>query len=407
MSRPSSFHGAHRDVSDDFSLPLFAPPQQQQQAYAPPPPQQHIQQQYAPPAAPPRSPLRQPPPPSSNRASTHLTPSATGYSNGSALPKLNTRQSLQSLQRQSMHFPTSYAQQGQGQGQQVAAPSAYAAEESTLGSLARSASLGTARRKDPFSYPSDDIESGMAGDWSGSSGAGAAAGASGYGGRGMPQPYVSTHRTGPERYSTHNMPPPPVPALRGPSGTSPTPAHAQPSQANNAHALPAQPSNPYLPGRDGDAWNSYRRNSHQSPQSGSVSPLGASPHSPAPPGPYDPSPHLLTPQGSTTPLPISYPSSPQQGQQHGYASTHRAHSHSFTSQPATPATHYNPQVPRPQLSRSPRQGLRAVRDWHDLKPKVSNHPQGRRADTQVPGKYMSVSELWIVDCQWTWISEPD
>lgn len=417
MSRPSSFHGAtHRDSNDDFSLPLFAP--SQPITYAP---QQHIQQQPSqppppPPAAPPRSPARQNQ--QQQAKSGHLAPSSASYapppsgsfthshtssSNGSAAAS-----SLLPGQRQTMHFPT-YA------------PSAYpdeAAGGSALGSLARSASLGTGRRKDPFSYPSDDVESGMAGDnWGSNAPYGRPT-------QQMPQPYVNTNRSGsesmssPMRYSqqlpSSSMGPPPMPNMRGPpistnilssGATVASPAMSTPS--HNSALSPNAPSNPYVPraaegGGAGDTWRSYRRNSHHSPQSGSVSPLRASPHSPSIGGQYDPSPHLLTPQGSSSNLPSSphlpyLPSSPQQ-QHHqqlhsGYQPTQRSHSSSFTvSQPVTPSGRYEHPSNRPPQSVSPpRQGFRPVRDWSDLKPRVNSHPQGRRADTQLPGKYMSVS----------------
>lgn len=430
MSRPSSFHGAnHRDSDDDFSLPLFTT--SQAQAYAPPP--QLIQAQPAPPPAPPpRSPLRaaqQLQQPGLSPA-THLTPTlptqaspyapptltfpsanvqnhqnATGTATGQPGP--HSAHPSSSPQRQSMNFPSygasAYQDDMNPQG------------SSALGSLARSASLGTARRKDPFSYPSDDVESGMAAEW------GAGAPPYGHPTQQMPQPYVNTNRSTSDvmpspnqaRYSqqlpslSNSMPPPALPINRGPAlmtnvmgGSSvASPAGTTPSQASSTLSV-SNPSNPYVPraGEGADPWNSYRRNSsHQSPPSGSVSPLGASPHSPAVGG-YDRSPHLLTPQGSNSNLPtspnIGFPASPQQHQSHRGYQSNRSHSQSFTvSQPVTPSGRYEPAGSfnrHRTTSTSPRQGLRPVREWSDLKPKVNAHPQGRRADTTIPGRYMSV-----------------
>lgn len=287
-----------------------------------------------------------------------------------------------------------------------------------LGSLARSASLSTARRKDPFSYPSDDVESGMAGggDLSGPPyGRGASSGApqpnmrpSGGGASQMPMPYINTSLRNSDNdivmsppgssgnnsarysHSQHaSMPPPPIPRLQ--AATSPS-------------ASQQQPSNPYVP-RDGpasDTWLHYRRSSARqshSPQSGSVSPaLVASPHSPPSMMQDTSSPHLLTPQGNLSNL----PSSPRTGSRdlhHPPPATYRSHSQSFImpSHSTTPSGggRYSDNQSRSNSRDGPssRQGFRPVRDFNDLKPHLNTHTQGRRADPDVPGAFLSVS-LW-------------
>lgn len=215
------------------------------------------------------------------------------------------------------------------------------------------------------------------------------------------------------------MPPPPLPPLR----TAQLSNQHQQFVASAASVTPStmqqQPSaggNPYLPrgtadggagaGVSGpgsvappsDAWLSYRRNSAASD---SVSPLGASPHSPGLMA-YDPSPHLLTPQGTSNNLtssprqpypPAGSPSRPSSQ----YVSGHRSQSFA-ASQPVTPSGRYEPMpsssrgrdVSGSSLSSSSRHGFRPVRDWSDLKPAGNSHAQGRRADPDVPGGFMSV-----------------
>lgn len=433
MSRPSSYHAAPpHGVDDDFTLPLFQQPASSSLAYQPHPFQ-------APPlnpaAPPPRSPARTsalPPPPTGHAQQTpqrhsvhsHLTPtrapgspySPQAYTSTSASNTANG--SATSSQRQSMHFPayTSGGYSGEQASAGGAAAAAGGASGGTLGSLARSASLSTARRKDPFSYPSDDVESGMAGGdmsgpgYSASSGTQLRPGGGGGAASQMPMPYLNTNLrsdndvvmsppsssgNNASRYSHSqhsSMPPPPIPRLQ--AATSPT-------------LTSQQPSNPYVP-RDGppsDSWLHYRRSSARqshSPQSGSVSPaLVASPHSPSMMQETS-SPHLLTPQGTLSNL----PSSPRTGSgprdnSHGFyhppPTTHRSHSQSFVmgSHSNTPSSgrYADPHQSRSNSRDGPtsRQGLRPVRDWNDLKPRLNSHQPGRRADPDVPGAYLSVS----------------
>lgn len=449
MSRPSSYHGANnRDDDDGFTLPLFQHSTQHSFGNPPPPPPQ---QQHHNNLAPPRSPGALPPPPPTQRQSLHVSTQLpqpqqqnhlgspyTVASYSASSPSAATNGILPppqgQAQRQTMHFP-SYSPSGFPDDHRNQGPgSGSGAASGTLGSLARSASLSTARRKDPFRYPSDDVESGMAtGDWGG------AGGASSYGGgyapahqvratQQMPQPYINTNlrdrdvlmSPGKGRSSYHPS------QQQGSMGPPPVPNNAnnrlQASGAGGGDL--AQPGNPYVPRlSDGtvpptDSWLSYRRSSaHQSshsPQSGSVSPLAASPLSPSLPHHGDPSPHLLTPQGTHGNLPPSprqmpsasgFSSSESQPHKRDYympppPAAHRSLSQSYaTSQPVTPSGRYDSNNQTRSGSRdgpsSSRQGFRPVRDWTDLRPHVNPHPAGRRADPEIPGAYLSVSSLTL------------
>lgn len=437
MSRPSSSYHAppQRDPEDDFSLPLFASQQLPSQPQLPTVLHPRLPAAVAaavaapPPPGPPRSPQRAaqlPPttgqyPQQSYSSSSTLTPTSASYlaaaaSNG-APPAV--------AQRQTMHFPAYGAAATSSYPDEImTSPPMPSSASGALGSLARSASLGTARRKDPFSYPSGDVESGMGGDWSGGYPAGPITHLRPT--QQMPQARVNNQPvdrnadvpmspgSGSRSYGGHqssqSMPPPPLPSLGRalPSASSPGAISQQlPSQP------PSQPpSNPYVPrGVEGgpppsDSWLGYRRaSSHPSPDS--VSPLGASPHSPALPVSYgDPSPHLLTPQGTTNNLPGSprqpYMSSPARETASPHRSapsafpSHVHRSQSFAaSQPVTPSGRYDPSVPPPHSSsggQSPSsQGFRPVHSWSDLRPIVNAHPQGRRADPNSSGAYLSVS----------------
>lgn len=421
MSRPSSLH--HRDTDDDFSLPLFQSHPPPTLAYHPPAPSSshpplsphlpppttqhshHHHHHHGPPQArpPPQQQQQQQQTHRAHRASLSVHTQNPQQSPGGYSPSSYAGNGQANNNRQTMHFPASFASPYDEMPQQ------HPHGSSALGSLARSASLGTARRKDPFKYAADDVESGMAGDtWGSGSGYG-------QGDSSLAPSYRDTDvvmspgrpgYTGP----SSNMPPPPVPMPQArvnvSSPSKPPPSHSQSQQAS-------APSNPYVP-RESDTWKSYRRNSHHSSSDGlslSTSPMPNSPatasaqqqSSQSGSNPYDPSPSgsdnaFLTPHGSHKALP---PGSPRQGnaqssssQSHGYRSN-SAHRQSFAaSQPVTPSDRYHPTFGGYGSSSRPpsssRQGFRTVRNADDLKPKVSAHPQGRRADPNVPGAYLSV-----------------
>ncbi|BEI94681.1 uncharacterized protein CcaverHIS019_0702620 [Cutaneotrichosporon cavernicola] len=417
MSRPSSYHSAPTQAAnDDFALPLYQQPTQSTLAYQSPQYQGPPLNPNVPPPRSPRTTALPPPPLSSGHSlqantpqrhsvhTTHLTPSRPSGSPYSAAQPYTptpatTNGSATSSQRQSMHFPAYGTSYGASDHPPTAGGAGGAGSGGTLGSLARSASLSTARRKDPFSYPSDDVESGMAGGDIGSGPAyvasagaaqirpgGAPAGAANQ----MPMPYINTNlrndtdvvmsppgSSGGNAVRYGSMPPPPVRLQSGSASSSST----QP------------PSNPYVPreGPPSDTWLHYRRSSARqssSPQSGSVSPaLVASPHSPSMQSlslsmqDTASSPHLLTPQGTMS-------SPPSSGTRDGgfyHPPNQRSHSQSFIM-PTGPQY----EAPRSSSREAPsRQGLRPVRGWDDLKPRVNAHPQGRRADPDVPGGYLS------------------
>lgn len=130
--------------------------------------------------------------------------------------------------------------------------------------------------------------------------------------------------------------------------------------------------------------------------------LGASPSSPLS-NPYDLSPDIAPPQPVSPNPPLQsrwstsqIPMSPPRGHR-----SHSSHQLYPASQPVTPATkNYDMDPPRglmPPQQRSrgglSRQGLREVKAWKDLSPVVNGEPNGRRADPDLPGKYLSVSVL--------------
>lgn len=406
MSRPSSQH--HRDTDDDLSLPLFQSHPPPTLAYHPP----------APPTQPSLSPHLPPPTSQHSHHQAHHQRQQRAQRLSLSIQTQNQQQSPgghspagypgngQAINnRQTLHFPASFASPYDGMPQQSSLHGG-----SALSNLARSASLGTGRRKDPFKYAADDVESGMAaGDpWGSASGSGY-----GHGDSGLAPTYrdsdvvMSPGRpgyTGP----TSKMPPPPVPMPQ------PRVNMASPSKASHAQHTPSTsaPSNPYVPRSENEAWQSYRRNSQHSSSDGlslSTSPLPRSPATTAAQpaqsggGPYDPSPAasdhgFLTPHGTHQALPPGSPrqsnAPPSASPSHGYRSS-SSHRQSFAaSQPVTPSDRYHPTLggygstSRPPSST--KQGFRTVRGPEDLRPKVNPHPQSRRADPNVPGAYLSV-----------------
>ena len=270
---------------------------------------------------------------------------------------------------------------------------------SSLGSLARSASLG--RRKDPYSYSSDDVESGM-----GSMDMGAEPTWPGYGGaRQVQQPPAPPHplsRPPAQRYDTGSS---------SPSRPSPV---ANPSRDfQNPYVPRGSDPGPSVSAQGGHQWTDYRRpSSNRMPSSNSYpaqsptsehpqsSPylrpdmFGTSPNSPMP-NPYDLSPGPVSPSqlpAMQWPAPTTNPTNaerapmtePYQPKQSSYAA----------SQPATPARGYDSgHRALSQMSVGRQQGFRDVRDRSDLKPITTGLNQGRRADPTAPGKFLSVSRL--------------
>ncbi|WWD19562.1 hypothetical protein CI109_104023 [Kwoniella shandongensis] len=322
---------------------------------------------------------------------------------------------------------------------------------SSHGYLGRSASLG-ARKKDPFAYRSDDVESGFGnmdvsdGHFSGGSAIAAWPGFGGQKSGHTDQRDVAMSPT--KSYSNNNptsMNPPPVPA----HALNRTPAHSDmvPSTSSTAvsgYQLPNNVSNPYIPrGSDpgpstndhslsNNQWTDYRRpsinqrmsstGSYQSRGSDQLSPyakpttLGESPNSPLL-NPYEISPNMPAP---SIPPPQSIPTmstSPRNGPHWSTSSTSRPQASPVggrpppstgrsttsnqlypASQPVTPAAKsYDMGPPRGLPSREgnrsrgapSRQGFREINGWNDLRPVVNAQPTGRRADPVAPGKYLS------------------
>ncbi|KAL7418440.1 dual specificity protein kinase yak1 [Cryptotrichosporon argae] len=376
MSRPSSYHDAGYD--DAFSLPLFAA------QHAPPPHPHHVapqqQQQHAPPAPPHRSLYAESSPASAHahtqRQSVHLQPYYNGAPPaGPSSPRLaGSAAPAQGLMSSAVPYSAYPYSASAGPDDLVPPP-----QGGTLGSLARSTSLGAARRKDPFVYPSDDIESGMGAgsdthDW-----AAAAYGAT------ANAPYYAQREAVPSPSRPpvdRSMPPPPVPAAR------------QHQSATNPY-IPRMPDQPAYYRRASDHVSAHAH-AHAAASSGPPSPLppaaSASPHSPVY-SPYEASPLPSTPAHShahsinlpSPGLPLSAPArDASMPPPNVRASSHQGYP---ASQPTTPAR-YDPPSRTSQHDVS-RQGFREVRGWADMKPVVNPHPAGRRADPNVPGAYLS------------------
>ncbi|WRT70311.1 uncharacterized protein IL334_007309 [Kwoniella shivajii] len=334
--------------------------------------------------------------------------------------------------------------------------------------LGRSASLGGARKKDPFAYRSDDVESGFgnmevsddilpppppqsSGNWAAYNNNGQRQSQSYQGYPGQPQQSRDIIMSPSKPYGGNNtsMNPPPVPAhalRQQPSSAtqSNNELNISPSYQSNSIS-----SNPYIPrgsesgpssSNDPTHWTDYRRpslnnnqrmsstGSYQSRASDQLSPfakaapLGESPSSPLL-NPYEVSPNLApsgfasspnvpppqiipnmptSPRHWTTANPASSSrpaASPVGGRPPpSSSSTSRAANQLYpASQPVTPAGKYELNAPRGMPSRDgsgsgeavSRNGLREINGWTDLKPIVASQPNGRRADPDVPGKFLS------------------
>jgi hypothetical protein len=449
MSRPSSYHdSAHYvNIEDNFSLPLF---------------------NAHPPSIPPGRPsvvdasAHLPPPPAANlqqRHSIHHLPSFSSPYNGGGdgvgggpasprpagvVPPPSTRPkaNMNSAVPYSVAYPQSSHPSTPLHADELMPPPSAS---SGLGALARSASLGS-RKKDPYAYSSDDVESGLGNmdmgvepSWPGYGGGGNGATRQSFASQGQGQakdrdvimsPGVGGYGvSGPTNtnniaISTTQMNPPPVPphALNRPPAVRNDSGGSSPSRrAYQAHGHSSSLANQYVPrGSDPgpsahNQWSEYRppptgsrlpsTGSYHSAASEGLSPyappaqLGASPHTPLL-NPYDaPSPGAFPPSPSRSSQTQWRGSSSYRPPSPGSSVPHpsnRSLSHQIypASQPATPAGKlYESGPPRDTRSRgsTSRQGFREVRDWSDLKPIVNEHPSGRRADPNSPGRYLSVS----------------
>lgn len=318
---------------------------------------------------------------------------------------------------------------------------------SSFGSLARSASLG-ARKKDPYAYASDDVESGLGNmDMADEQGQGQGSGW-GYN-RSESQARNGIAYNSPMRVDVgmaspagarplpgSAMNPPPIPPhLTRPPQLKTRTDSASPSKLSPVSFGATQMPNPYVPrgsdpgpsGGSSTKWADYRPpttqrvpsgSSARSPMTDPLSPyardaLSPSANSPSM-NPYDSaSPvglssydqNLLSSHGSQMPV------SPMQQSQGwgGYSPVSpnkaappnvRSHSHQLfpTSQSANPALQGQQDASMRGSSRSSsmrgmsREGMREVKDTRDLRPVVNTHSNGRRADPLKPGKYLSVSQ---------------
>ncbi|WVR07762.1 hypothetical protein IAU60_004805 [Kwoniella sp. DSM 27419] len=321
------------------------------------------------------------------------------------------------------------------------------------GYLGRSASLGGARKKDPFAYRSDDVESGLGqmevSDHAGSSRNWAAYGSTSGGQQGYHQyqqqslPHVQTRDVtmSPNKpQQGGGMNPPPLPAHISARQQQQPPvqqthmdsAASSPAQMNyqsSGHGQSNSVSNPYIPQEsDSSQWTDYRRpsfnqrmssnGSYHSHGSGRLSPY----HKPAPLGdtpsspllnPYDASPNLA-PSGFSSPIipPTQNVPTASHSPRNGlaWASGSRPHVSPVggrpspsarqnsnqlyaASQPATPAGKYEMSgrhvASRDGKTSPSRTGFRDIHGWSDLKPQVNSQPNGRRADPDAAGKFLS------------------
>ena len=428
MSRATAYQDPRYSGQDDpFDLPLFNP--------HPPPALSPIRMDLSPAAAHHAQLFPSQLPAGSGHQQRHSVAAGNTYDldspfNGSS-PQFSAAPQMQHHVRQgSMSSALPYTSPYSQQQELMPPPTA-----STSFSLGRSASLGT-RRRDPYSYSSDDVESGLgnmdmgAEPWQnygeyGNNDRGRHLQPNQVQGHGSRDIVMSPTRPSPNR----QMNPPPAPALNFPSprlrddsrGSSPSG-----QQYNNGHSRDSSTSNPYIPrGSDpgpsaGSQWTEYRPSTgsrmtsttsfdHSSPIPQQHSPylkpeLPPGPRSPLT-NPYDASPTTA----STAKMPTSslgtsnwqdsglnaMPISPPAPQRAKSSQTYPA------SQPVTPAARgtYDMAPPRGLPTRTKsggagsRTGFRDVTDYKDLRPVLNALSAGRRADPDAPGKYLSVSRV--------------
>lgn len=354
-----------------------------------------------------------------------------------AIPPPNTRPGN--------HMAAYYHQQ---RNEELAPPSS----SSGLGSLARSASLG-ARKKDPYAYASDDVESGLGNmemadshaggaGWGGGYNGSGAAGGGGAGNGGMyasPMRDVSMSAAPPQsaRSLQSNMNPPPIPShLSRPPQSEIRTDSISPSKSSPVNYGSSIMPNPYVPrtsesgpsASSSTQWADYRPpntqrlgsgGSMRSPLTEPMSPYShpeISPNSPMM-NPYEGASPVMGGPGYDTNLHRSHgsqmPTSPLQppnqwGSSYGPPSPHRppsnARSHSqqqlYSAGLPTSAPNLLQQDTNMRggssrgnsMRGTPRQGFRDVQNASDLKPIVNTRSNGRRADPRMPGKYLGVSD---------------
>jgi hypothetical protein len=315
---------------------------------------------------------------------------------------------------------------------------------SSFGSLARSASLG-ARKKDPYAYASDDVESGLGNmDMGDDQGPGAGWGYNRQEPQGRnAQAYNSPMRVdvgmpspaGARPLPGSAMNPPPIPShLSRPPQLKTRNDSASPSKLSPVSFGSTQMPNPYVPrgsdpgpsGPSSTKWADYRPPTTQRVPSGSSarSPM-TDPLSPYSRDGLSPSSPSMNPYESISPVGLQYdqtrlqshgsqmPVSPMQSSGWGGYSpvspnkapppNIRSHSHQLfpTSQSANPSLQGQGQRDASMrgssrsssMSVKSREGMREVKDTRDLRPVVNAHSNGRRADPLKPGKYLSVRTL--------------
>ncbi|WWC71928.1 uncharacterized protein I206_105887 [Kwoniella pini CBS 10737] len=419
-----------------------------------------------------------PPPPASahrNNASTQYTQGGVLSSPFSASPRVPTtggppipnshRPHASSVSSAAPYPSGGFGQSYPQQQQELMPPPPTSSSSSSY--LGRSTSLGGTRKKDPFAYRSDDVESGFgnmdvsdntippmpssatSGHWSN---------------------YQNNNTATAQRQSYHGYPTQPSSQRdvimspnkqhNNPMNPPPVPAHAM-RQAQQQSSIPQneghsssttfQANNPYIPrgsdpgpsstgasGADQSQWTDYRRpsinqrmsstGSYQSRNSDQLSPF-TKPVSLSVGGELSPSSPLMNPydmssSSATTGFPSSSPSippphsnipnsprwnnptttasssnrpvaSPVGGRPppSTRGSTSTANQLYPSSQPVTPAGKYELAPSRAEnTSREATQsrfGFREVHDYADLKPVVNTQPNGRRADPDASGKYLS------------------
>lgn len=491
MSRPTSYHDTQYDDGYDdggggngFALPLFnqhppairtGPPQaqplshshsqsqSQSQSHLPPPQSAHqhrhsISNPYAQSGVPQ---TRVPPP------STSASASGSTNANHYATPGRQRAQQQSSMSSADPYTAAGYPHHTQ---EELLIPPS---SSTSFGSLARSASLG-ARRKDPYAYASDDVESGLGnmdmGETNGGSWQGYGQGRSQYPGGMIPSPIKEVSMSGKTSAGSSSrsyqapmsgsmaMDPPPIPShLSRPPPPSARNESTSPTRASYTNQPNTSMPNPYIPrGSDpgptvsattssSSQWADYRppsltqrmpsSGSIHSPSSDPLSPhsqsatIGTASHSPLL-NPYEtgkPSPALAPPPSvfdassqrsntnsaylpssplqatsSQTQWSLQQPPSPSASK--GVPPSLRSYSYNQqlypSSQPATPAHGAGYDSGRSTSdgrSRRPsRNGFREVHTAADLRPVVQTGAQGRRADPQRSGKFLSVS--WWISC---------
>lgn len=270
--------------------------------------------------------------------------------------------------------------------------------------VARSASLGGARKRDPFAHRADDVESGLGyAEMDGFAASQSPAYARGRGSesfghpppppnfgappparnpngpRAVSQSYVKSPAQGPSQAAPGSMPPPPLPHQRSYNSPSPSSPYAsaggpRPRQPSTSHTPlhSGQRSAAMSPASSGSGWLGSESSPQASQfQSRRASATVAGTHS------VKLSPEVRPMSSTSQPPPLR-------------------HAYSTASQPSTPLR--SPDEGRYNGGgRASSSGFRPVKDLKDLRPVVNAQPVGRRADSDAPGKFLSVSSppAWV------------